>query len=226
VDVVVETPEPGGAKAGGVGPRALIRSYFSTRLLWAAFRATDDAAAIETTDAGHEPTFDVTHNGFVLSAIVLSGAFLEAAVNEFFQDAHDEHLPPDGYLAPLPRRAIRGMAAVWRGTKDGRRLSTIEKWQLMLVLAEKEPLEDGRAPYQYAALVFDLRNIIVHYRPEALAMDEVFPHRLETRLRGKFAPNALWAGASDPWWPNHCLGHGCARWAVTSVVAFADRVCD
>jgi hypothetical protein len=222
--MVVEIPEPGGAKASGIAPRLLIRSYFSTRLLWAAFHASDDAREIEAAHTG-EPIFNVEHNGFVLSSIVLSAAFLEAAVNEFFQDAHDEHLPPDGYLAPLPSTAIRAMAAVWKGTDDGRRLTTLEKWQLMLVLSGKEPLDSGREPFQPAKLVGDLRNMIVHYRPEDLAVDE--GHKLERSLKGRFAPNALWDSTPDKsWWPNRCLGHGCARWAATSVVAFADRVCN
>lgn len=165
--------------------RLLIRSYFSTRLLWAACHAGDDARAIEDSHTG-EPTFNVEHNGHILSAIVLSAAFLEAAINEFFQDAHDEHLPPDGYLAALPNGALRAMAAVWRGTDDGRRLTALEKWQLMLVLAGRDPLHPGRAPFQAAKLVFDLRNVIVHYRPEDLATDDT--HKLESGLRRGSSP--------------------------------------
>lgn len=164
------------------------------------------------------------HSGLVLSSIVSSVAFLEAAVNEFFQDAHDGHgLKDDGYIAPLPAGAVDAMAAVWEATEDGKTLRLLEKWQLLLRLAEKDPLDTGRAPFQDAKLVLDLRNVIVHHRPEDLGVEE---HKLERRLKGKFEPNALWAEASGgSWWPNGCLGHGCAKWAATSVVAFADRVC-
>jgi hypothetical protein len=222
--MITETPEPGGVRASGGGARGLVRSYFSTRFLWAAFHASDQAGAIEAAHGGGELRFDIEHNGFVLSSIISSAAFLEAAVNEFFQDAHDEHgLKPDGYLAPLPGSATRAMAAVWRGTVNGRRLKTLEKWQLLLILADREPLETGRAPFQDAKLLLELRNTIVHYHPESLPTDE--SHKLELGLRGRFDPNALWDAGTGPWWPNHCLGHGCAKWAATSVVRFADHVC-
>ena len=71
-------------------------------------------------------------------------------------------------------------------------------------------------------LVVDLRNVIVHFRPEDHATDDT--HKLERRLKARFPPNGLWTAASGPRWPNHCLGHGCPNWAATSVVAFADRV--
>jgi hypothetical protein len=32
----------------------------------------------------------------------------------------------------------------------------------------------------------------------------------------------LLKGAGNPYFPDHCLGSGCAQWAVTSAKAFAD----
>jgi hypothetical protein len=98
-----DMPIPGGAKAGGAGPRILLRHYFSTHLLWTAFHATQKAKEIEDAHTG-ESTFDIEHSSYVLSVIVSAAGFLEAAINEFFQDAHDEHNlsgAGDGYLAPL-----------------------------------------------------------------------------------------------------------------------------
>ena len=47
---------------------------------------------------------------------------------------------------------------------------------------------------------------------------------MERRLRGKFADNALMAGSGNPWWPDHCLGHGSSQWAYESALALANGV--
>jgi hypothetical protein len=218
-----ETPIPGGVRVGGFAPRVLLRHYFSTHLLWTAFHASEQAGEIEEAHTGRS-IFDIEHHAYVLSAIVSAVGFLEATVNEFFQDAHDEHnLTGDGYLAPLSVETIRAMAATWRGTDEGSKLNALEKWQLLRIFAGREPLDRGSAPYQDAQLVMQLRNAILHYRPESIAADE--PHRMEARLKGKFAENRLMQGSGNAWWPSHCLGHGCAEWAARSALAFADQIC-
>jgi hypothetical protein len=75
--------------------------------------------------------------------------------------------------------------------------------------------------------VFQLRNTLVHYQPENMPADWelVVKSRLQS-LRGRFDNNRLMAGSGNPWWPDHCLGHGCAEWSVQSVVGLADHVSD
>jgi hypothetical protein len=217
-----ETPTPGGVTAGGFGPRILLRHYFSTHLLWTAFHASDKARDIEEAHTGRS-TFDIEHHAYVLSAIVSAAGFLEATVNEFFKDACDGLTGEGLYLALLSAEAVQAMAATWRGTNEGSKLSALEKWQLMLVLSGHEPLDRGSAPYQDAQLVTQLRNAILHFHPEHVAADE--PHKMEGRLKGKFPDNRLMAGSANPWWPDHCLGHGCAEWAARTALAFANRIC-
>jgi hypothetical protein len=40
-------------------------------------------------------------------------------------------------------------------------------------------------------------------------------------LGGKFIANPL-TGQDNPFYPDKCLGHGCAEWAVNSSVKFND----
>ncbi len=43
------------------------------------------------------------------------------------------------------------------------------------------------------------------------------------RLRDRgFAPNPFFSGSGNPFFPDKCLGHGCAKWALESSVEFAD----
>ena len=67
-------------------------------------------------------------------------------------------------------------------------------------------------------MLVKLRNAVAHYQPEHLFAN--VPHR----LKGKFAANALMAGAGNPWWPDLCLGAGCAAWAIQTAMALADHV--
>jgi len=214
----------GRAKARGGGVRVLIRSYFSSYLLWMAQHMSALAGRIEAAHRGR-PTFNIEHRGLVLSSVVASAAFLEAMVNELYQDAADGHgLTGDGYLGPLSSQSHGLMADFWRATDEGSRLKPLDKYEMLLAFADVTPLDRGRQPYQDASLVIRLRNAIAHYQPEDLSADD--PHKMEGALRGKFADNALMAGSGNAWWTDHALGYGCADWGHRSVKALADRVSD
>jgi hypothetical protein len=93
--------------------RLSMRNYFSTYLLWAGHHTSDLAATMEGAHTGRS-RFDLQHRGYVLAAILAAEAFLEAMVNELFQDAVDRHnLAGDGYLAPLSSDVHLLMARAW-----------------------------------------------------------------------------------------------------------------
>jgi hypothetical protein len=199
-----------------------MRNYFSTNFLWTALHTSRLAAELEAAE-GDIPRFDMAHRSYVVSSVIASATFLEAASNELFQDAHDGHgLTGDGYLAPLKSGAVAQMAEVWWGTDSGSKLRPLEKWQLLLICCGKARLDRGAQPYQDAALVIQLRNTLAHFKPENVAADD--EHTLETRLGRKFPHNRLMTGSGNPWWPSDALGHGCSEWAVSSSRALADYV--
>jgi hypothetical protein len=106
---------------GSVDLRVSIRSYSSGHLLWTAQHEAELAGQVEAGLAGKVP-FSLEHRGYVLSSIIASVAFLEAMVNELFQDAADgKASQPDGYLSPLSADCRRLMADLWRATREGKR---------------------------------------------------------------------------------------------------------
>jgi hypothetical protein len=163
----------------------------------------------------------------VLSSIIASYAFLEAMINELYQGAYDElYADPsnpytDPHLARLAEEMRRSMAVFWKHGGDWR--PPLDKYEALLEFSNHAPMDKGRNPYQDAALLVTLRNLIVHFRPETSWVSEE-PHKLEKRLKGKFADNRLAAGTGHSWWPDHCLGHGCSEWAHKAARAFADHV--
>ncbi|RKQ86065.1 hypothetical protein C8N24_4074 [Solirubrobacter pauli] len=201
-----------------------MRNYFSTNFLWTAMHTSRLVGEFEAAE-GERPRFEMAHRSLAAASVIASGAFLEAAASELFQDAHDGHgLREDGYLSPLSPPTVASMAMVWRATKNGRNTDPVEKWQWMLECAGLPPLDRGAQPFQDAALLVRIRNALVHFKPENIAADE--EHELEKRLRGKFPSNQLMNGSGNPWWPDHGLGHGCTECAIHSARALAERVLD
>ena len=202
-------------------PRAtvVLRGYYSGHLLWTAQHQAELAGQIESAHTG-ESRFSIEHRGYVLSSIIASVAFLEAMVNELYQDAADGHA---SYVGSLPAESRRLMADLWR-VGEGERLGAIAKCEMLVSFAGAS-LDRGGQIYENAKLAVAARNTIVHFRPEDRSSD-FEAHAMEKRLRGRFPDNALMAGSGNPWWPDHALGHGVAVWAHRSIKALADHVSD
>ena len=201
--------------------RISMRNYFSSHLLASAARSAGLAKQLEEQHQGRS-RFDLEHRGYVLSSILSAVGFFEAMANELFQDAYDHHTPDGGAVTPLSMNTRWLMVEYWRATEEGARVRVLDKYQALLTFAGQSEMDRGNQPYQDANLAVQLRNAIAHYRSEDLSADT--PALMEQRLRGKFPDNLLMAGSGNPWWPDKCLGSGCADWALQAVTACADHV--
>ena len=195
------------------------RGYFSTHHLWSARHFAALATAQEAVQ-GQTPRFSVRHRSYVISAITGSVAFMEAAINEVFQDAADDR---ESYIHPLAPAVRTTLGAFWTVTDDGKKYIPVqEKYNLALCMAGKSLIDRGQNPYTDAKILINLRNWLIHFRPEDFSSDT--EHKLGTRLKEKkFPSNALMAGAGNSYFPDHALGAGCAHWAHTAAVNFVDR---
>jgi hypothetical protein len=108
---------------------------------------------IESTHTG-KSKFDIRQRTYVANSILSSVSFIEAAVNELFQDASDNH---DSYIKSLSTDSIARLSG-FLGTDEERKLSVVEKYDKALELCNKEQFYTGSKPYQDAALVTKLRN--------------------------------------------------------------------
>jgi len=192
-----------------------LRAYYSSYHLWAAKHFAQLADGIEAAHSGG-PRFDIEHRTLITSSVLSSVAFLDAAVNELFQDAADGH---ESYIAPLSSAAREALAAFWEIAEE-RRLATLDKYQMGLVVTGHRRMEKGKQPFQDAALLVRVRNELVHYHPQSLKSDE--PEDLAKKLRSKFPLNRLMEQTGNPFFPDKCLGSGCALWGVQSSATFAD----
>lgn len=154
-----------------------------------------------------------------MNAVFMSVAFLESAVNEILQDIVDGHTSYTGEVDPVIQRCI----SVWWGQSEGQGRaagSILDKYQSLLQFYGLPAMKKGELPYQDVDLLVGLRNELMHYKPEMLGGEE--QHKWEKKLRAKFKPNRLLAGAKNSYFPDHCLGSPCAAWAARSVKKFGD----
>ena len=196
-----------------------MRAYFSSYHLWAARAFSVEAGKIEAS-LSEAPRFDIAHRAYVNNSILAAVSFAEAAINEVYQDAADDH---NAYIEKLSKEAVSTLADYWNMTeiKNKSHISTLDKYQLALRFSGAEPFGIDCPPYQDANLAITLRNTLVHYKPESISSKS--NHKLSKQLRGKFEPCVLFKGAGNPFFPDHCLGHGCSEWVVDSVKGFADE---
>jgi hypothetical protein len=164
------------------------------------------------------------HWAYVVGAVLSSVAFLEGLINELFLDAVDyegsdpkpEAPHPSNPIHPLPARARELMAQMWPILE---KRGVLDKFHAALVLAGKEPFNPGvSALHKAVRVLIELRNNLVHYKPEWSSGDPAEYSNLEKRLRGQGFPlNPVFDGTGNPFFPDKCLSHAWASHLSTGV---------
>jgi hypothetical protein len=195
-----------------------MRSYASSHHLWIAEHFARLAKDIEDAHTGRAK-FSVAHRGYVTSAIFSAVAFLEAAINEIFDDVEDNH---SGYVDNLAADCRRLMAGLWsekRGSVE--RWPALDKYRVALLCSGSPAFDKGHAPYQDVPLLIELRNELTHARPQTRMTGEM--DKLAKGLSSKFEPSRLMQNVANPYFPDSCLSAGCAKWAANTARAFTDE---
>lgn len=191
---------------------------FSPVYLLGAVHLASRAYSIER-ESDPSPGIDAEHRTAVTGSILFSVAFLEAQINELYTDCAD-HYPPNLLEDDPPGvRAAKTLKLLWEAGTE--RATPTQKYQQALWAAGSPMLDTGAEPFQSAEILIALRNALMHYKPEHLSLHR--PHRFERKLRGKFVPRRHYTAADGPYYPDGCLGYGCAKWAVQSALSFSEE---
>jgi hypothetical protein len=209
---------------------SVVRTYFSRNHMLGAAHFARQSARLEALHASGTALDQVLfeHRGYVIGAVLSSAAFLEAAINELFADAADERY--DEVKQRLPDDTVKLLAEMWSLDVPRRagRYAILEKYQIALTLARLPKLDKGRQPYQDTELLVKLRNELTHAEPitdvhsSPADGSEAALRKFEKQLSKRFAASALFASSGNAFFPDKCLGHGCAEWSVKTALAFAD----
>ena len=76
----------------------------------------------------------------------------------------------------------------------------------------------GAEPYQSADVLIDLRNALVHFKPQWWHDDGRGEAKFVAGVRGKLAGYENRQPIGEPWFPNKVLGAGCATGRVARLL--------
>jgi hypothetical protein len=168
------------------------------------------------------------HEAFVLNALFSTVAFLESTINELWSDAADNAY----YFSDEATEALlRAIGEKWKNENYFDRTPLPVKYQKILEIGGKQPFAEDDPDFSAIKDLIGTRNYLMHYRREwveirtgeaAGADSETHAEKFGELLKDRFAENPL-AGKNLPFFPDRCLGHGCAGWAVATSLSFTDR---
>jgi hypothetical protein len=98
------------------------------------------------------------------------------------------------------------------------RKTTLEKFEFALLLSEKPSISKGSTPYQDVQILVELRNALVHFKPEWDTQADRHL-TLSKKLKHKFDPSPFLN--DELIFPRRWATHGCTSWGVHSCLKFA-----
>ena len=170
----------------------------------------------------------IKHEAFILNSILSSVAFLESTINEFYSDALD-----NAYLFYDEKNEtlLKTISEKWKNEKNFDRAPLITKYQKILLIAGTSAFDNDDPAFTNVLNLIEIRNFLMHYRREWLTVKkgrmvgesaETQGEKLEKILKTRFAPNPF-AQKNQPFFPDRCLGHGCAEWAIVNSLIVTDE---
>ncbi len=209
---------PRGGKAGYAGEEATwSRDRLSRHHIITAHNFAESAESIEELELGDtEPEEKWRYRAYVTGAVLSASAYLEASINELYLELQKLSATGDPPLRDELALLLRAWPQIVRAP-------VLQKYQIALSVSDADQYNDTRPPFVDADSVMRLRDALLSYDPEW--DDSRGRHQtLEKRLNKKFPPSPL-VSSQRPWFPDRCLGAGCAKWAVLTVQLFHNDFC-
>jgi hypothetical protein len=202
------------------------RVHYSREHIKAAALFTRQSFQIEKSGVITNELID-DHRSYVTGAIFAAVSFLEATINEVFADAL-EH-PDSDITANIDPATKLSLANIWK-LEHVEKATTLIKYQTALILARKEQLKEGNSPYQDVDTLIIIRNALIHSKPWWERGKETKTNKkiLHLQKTDRFLFNPFMIGKTNTFFPDLCLSHGCAEWAVKKsiefVILFSSRI--
>ena len=170
----------------------------------------------------------IQHETFILNALFSTVAFLESTINELWSDAAD-----NAYFFPeeTTEALLRAVGEKWKNENYFDRTPLPAKYQKILEIGRKPQFSENDPDFSGIKDLIGIRNYLMHYRREWVVIQtgqatgvhrETNAEKFERILKDKFVENPI-SRKNLPFFPDRCLGHGCAEWAVKTSLSFTDR---
>lgn len=205
---------PRGGKAGLAGEDATWnRDRLSRHHILSAHHFAEGAAEVEVLEGDVPPEDKWRYRAYVTGAVLSAVSYLSASINELYLDLRKLSASDQ----PGLRRELDLLVEAWPRIS---RVQVLQRYQLALSVADSDQYNPASAPYADADSLIRLRDALISYEP-SWTDERGRKHTLEDRIRKKFAPSPL-VSSRRPWFPDKCLGSGCAKWAVATVQVFTN----
>lgn len=159
--------------------------------------------------------------GSILSIV----AYLEAIINEFFNDCVDKS---GNYRknSTVNIDVIKKIEEYWyetdeKGKYKNRYKPILEKYRAAYKFIKGKGSHYSSLYYMQVFDLIELRNLLVHYEPRwrSHASQSDDPYKIK-KLDGKFPHNKFRENSPNPFFPDKCLGGGCSIWAINNSEKF------
>ena len=207
------------------------RDCFSVRYIQSAALLCQLAFAIEQEYREAKEisaALQLRHEVFVLNSVLSTVSFLESTINELYADVADGAYY---YTDEKHEVLLRLIGEKWKNEKNFDRAPLLSKYQKILIIAGIPTFDEGDQAFANLRILIEIRNHLMHYTREWVVIgdggsrgigEETTSGKFGKILRQKFATNPF-ALKNQPFFPNKCLGHGCAEWAVVNSLIFTDE---
>lgn len=193
-----------------------VRYTFTGQFLEAATLFTRRARSIEEMPGDKlNEELRSEHRGVVSAAVMQCAAALETEAGEICTHGPGSHLGSNGII-----HSDRQFLAPLADVIDNQ--DTLSRFELILYLLRRPPLDRGHEPFQSASLVVRLRNEITHYKSKW--GQDMESSKLFASLKGLRHKPPPFISPDANFFPHQCLSAECSAWAVNSAVAFLDAV--
>jgi hypothetical protein len=180
----------------------------------------DDPASLALLNDSDRATVAEQIRDASLSAVLASYTHVEAIINELYLDTilfQRQQVFPD-----ISDVLAQRLAGAWNAGAD--KLNAMEKVKLALVLSDHPfAIDWGAGHAQNFGLLHDLRNTLIHHRPQTIEHGKSpaeSDDKIERRLHSKFLAARVWEGKGVAFRWEGCLGGPCAAWAFETATGF------
>jgi hypothetical protein len=188
-------------------PAISVRANFSITHLLSAAHFSRLVAKIERDNAGQPlGSFFDEILAYSTACVMTTVGALESYANEMYADYPMYFPNTDGRLLEKLRDFYDSKPV-------------LEKFQFALFLRNVPTLDKGAKPYQDINVLLDLRNALVHFKPEWDTQQDRHS-KIAEGLRGRFKPSPYYQGSLFPMgWATT----GGTKWSVNSAVRFINH---
>lgn len=171
----------------------------------------DQAAKIEE-KSEVDQAMQMRHRAYVAAAIMQSTAALESEASQIVAYGPGQHLGSNG-TDLVAKKILKSHAG-----KIDSAVGVVGSYDMILHLLQKEPMDKSKKTHQWAVLLTQLRNALIHFKSKS--GPDMDGQNLYEGLKNLRHMKPPFIRGNVNFFPFECLSAECAEWAWKAAVSF------